>query len=155
MTNRQSPHLFVLHSLTKSFSVPGIRFGFGFGDPELIEKIETARPPWTVNAFAEAYAMEALRHRPDLQASRVAIGKERSWLISRLNDLGLDCQPSSVNYVLVGTGRNVSSLCNDLAGKDILVRDCSSFGLPDFFRAAVRTRAENILLLEALAACLP
>ncbi len=65
-----SPHLFVLRSLTKSFSCPGIRFGYGFGSPELIEKIETARSPWSVNAFAESYALEALLHIEELAASR-------------------------------------------------------------------------------------
>ena len=58
----RDPHLFVLHSLTKSFAVPGLRIGFGFGDRELVEKIETARSPWCVNAYAEAFAMEALLH---------------------------------------------------------------------------------------------
>ena len=62
MADIRDPSLFVLRSLTKSFSVPGIRFGYGFGDPALIEKIEIARPPWSVNAYAEAYAMEALLH---------------------------------------------------------------------------------------------
>ncbi|MEN6395601.1 MAG: aminotransferase class I/II-fold pyridoxal phosphate-dependent enzyme, partial [Methanoregula sp.] len=51
------PSLFVLRSLTKSFAVPGLRFGYGFGDPDLIAKIETARPPWSVNAYAEAFAL--------------------------------------------------------------------------------------------------
>ena len=153
MSDIQDPHLFVLHSLTKSFAVPGIRFGFGFGDPELIEKIETARPPWTINAFAEAYAMEALLHMSELQASRVAIEKEREWLTASLNALGLACHPSSANYLLVECNRPVASLCQDLARRNILVRDCTSFGLPSCIRIAVRTREENTLLVEALTTC--
>jgi len=45
MVDVYDSELFVLRSLTKSFSVPGIRFGYGFGDPDLIEKIEITRPP--------------------------------------------------------------------------------------------------------------
>ncbi len=147
------PALFVLRSLTKSFAVPGIRFGYGFGDPELIEKIETARSPWSVNAFAESYALEALAHMDELERSRSEIGRERRWLSSALTALGLRSQPSSVNYILVECGRDASSLCDDLIRKDILVRDCTSFGLPTAIRIAVRTREENIQLIEALAAC--
>jgi len=149
----RDPHLFVLHSLTKSFAVPGLRIGFGFGDRDLIEKIETARPPWCVNACAEAFAMEALLHLGELADSRSAIEKERSRLVQAINELGITCFPSSVNYLLVECGRDVPSLCEALARKDILIRDCASFGLPTCIRIAVRTPDENTRLIEALGSC--
>jgi threonine-phosphate decarboxylase len=149
----RSQNLFVLHSLTKTFSVPGLRIGFGFGDPDLVEKIETARSPWCVNAYAEAFAMEALLHLEDLAASRASIATERDWLITGITAIGLNCCPSSVNYILVECGRDVSALCSALVGQNILVRDCTSFGLPTCIRVAVRTRDENSQLLEALVSC--
>lgn len=149
----RDPDLFVLHSLTKTFSVPGLRIGFGFGDPALVEKIETARCPWSVNAYAEAFAMQALLCLDDLARSRTAIAREREWLIAGLTSLGLTCHPSVVNYLLVECGRPAPGLCEALARKNILVRDCTSFGLPTSIRIAVRTRNENSLLLEALASC--
>ncbi len=149
----RDPGLFVLHSLTKTFSVPGLRIGFGFGDPDLVEKIETSRCPWSVNAFAEAFAMEALLHLDELEKSRDAIARERDRLVSAISNLGLTCPPSSVNYLLVECGRKASPLCEALAEKDILVRDCTSFGLPTSIRIAVRTHDENSQLLEALATC--
>ncbi len=149
----RDPGLFVLRSLTKSFSVPGIRFGYGFGDPALVEKIETARSPWSVNAYAEAYAMEAFLHMDDLAASRDAISKERTLLASGLEALGMRCTPSRANYILADCGMNLAGLCGMLAEKGILVRDCTSFGLPTSIRVAVRTRDDNRILIEALAAC--
>ena len=146
--------LFVLRSLTKSFAVPGIRFGYGFGDPALIEMIETARSPWCVNAYAEAYAMEALLHMDELAASRAAIDRERTFLISELEALGLHCTPSRANYLLADCGRDAASLCQLLAEHGILARDCTSFGLPASIRVAVMTREENRILVEALAACM-
>jgi threonine-phosphate decarboxylase len=151
----RDPHLFVLHSLTKSFSVPGIRFGYGFGDPDLIEKIEITRPPWCVNAFAEAFAHEAFRHWDKLAESRAAIAQEREWLTTHINLIGLHCNPSSANFILVDCGKAVGPLCKALLHHDILVRDCSSFGLPDCIRVAVRTRQENRILMEALSSCVP
>jgi threonine-phosphate decarboxylase len=154
MVDVDDPRLFVLHSLTKSFAIPGIRFGYGFGDPDLIDMIEVARPPWSVNAFAEAYAMEAFDHLGELVQSRAAIAREREWLSSEVDHLGLFCNPSSANYILVDCGKNVASLCSSLSSGNILVRNCSSFGLPSCIRIAVRTRDENRVLLEALTACL-
>ncbi len=146
-------HLFVLRSLTKSFAVPGIRFGYGFGDPELVRKIEIARPPWSVNAYAEAFALQAFRHMDELSVSRTFINKERKWLASNLNAIGLSCNPSSANYLLIETGRNTTSLSTQLETFGILVRDCTSFGLPTCIRIAVRTREENQILVEALTSC--
>jgi len=153
MADVRNPGLFVLRSLTKSFSVPGIRFGYGFGDPALIEKIEIARPPWSVNAYAEAYAMEALLHLDELAASRSAIERERALLATELQALGMRCTPSRANYILAEYGRDVADLCGMLADRGILVRDCTSFGLPTSIRVAVRTRDENRHLIEAVAAC--
>jgi threonine-phosphate decarboxylase len=154
MVDECGSNLFVLHSLTKSFSVPGIRFGYGFGDPDIIEKIEIMRPPWSVNAFAEAYAMEAFMHMGELAASRAAIAQERKRLAAEIEDLGMHCNPSSANFILVEYGQDVSSLCARLSYHDVLVRDCTSFGLPTCIRIAVRTRDENQILLEALSACM-
>jgi threonine-phosphate decarboxylase len=154
MVDERDPNLFVLHSLTKSFSVPGIRFGYGFGDPDVIEKIEITRPPWSVNAFAESYAMEAFRHMGELAASRAAIAQERDRFAAEIEDLGLRCNPSSANYILVDHGQDVSSLCVRLSHHNVLVRDCTSFGLPTCIRIAVRTREENRFLLEALSVCM-
>jgi threonine-phosphate decarboxylase len=154
MADVRDPNLFVLHSLTKSFSVPGIRFGYGFGEPELIEKIEITRPPWSVNAYAEAYALEAFRHMHELFASRATIAQEREWLATEIDALDLHCNPSSANFLLVECGRDVAAFCTELAHHDILVRDCTSFGLPTCIRVAVRTRDENRVLTEALSACM-
>jgi threonine-phosphate decarboxylase len=154
MADVSDPNLFVLHSLTKSFSVPGIRFGYGFGEPALIEKIEITRPPWSVNAYAEAYALEAFRHMDDLAASRAAIEREREWLVQEIDALGLCCNPSSANFLLVECGWDVAAFCTALIHHDILVRDCTSFGLPTSIRVAVRDRDENRVLIEALSACM-
>jgi threonine-phosphate decarboxylase len=149
------PHAFVLQSLTKSFAIPGLRFGYGFGDPDLIGKIETVRPPWSVNSYAESFALRAFAHLEELASSRKQIAREREWLTGQVKVLGLDPRMSSVNYILIDCPFAVHSLCEKLAARDILVRDCTSFGLPGCIRVAVRTREENRILVEALAGCLP
>jgi threonine-phosphate decarboxylase len=146
--------LFVIRSLTKSFAVPGIRFGYGFGDPDLIARMESVRPPWSVNAFAEAFALQAFRHYHELEKSRRLIEQERNWLSEHLLALGLHCRPSAANFFIVDIAYKAKVLCRRLKRSGILVRDCTSFGLPTSVRVAVRTRDENKYLLEALASCL-
>ncbi len=150
----RSDDLFVMRSITKCFSVPGIRFGFGFGPADLIEKIETLRTPWTVNAFAEAFTMQALDHYDELVDSSEKISREREWYFARLTELGLTFAPSSVNYVLVHLGRNASAFTDAMLKNGILVRDCTSFGLPDSIRISIETREKNLRVVEALRECL-
>jgi len=149
------PSLFVLRSLTKSFSVPGVRFGYGIGHADIIARLETCRPPWNVSTPAEKVALEAFAHYDDLAISREKIAKEREWLCSALRDLPLRVEPSRTNFLLIHTGKDVGDLCADLLRKGVLVRDCHSFGLPEAIRVAVRTHEENVVLVEALAACMP
>ena len=155
LVSLKQENLLILRSLTKCFSVPGIRFGYGFGSPGLIERIEAARLPWTVNAYAEAFAYLAFDHLGELSESRKRIVQERSFLVAGFRGVGLSCAPSSANYLLVETGQDVTPLCQMLEEKGILVRNCASFGLNTKIRVAVRTHEENRILLEALSGCLP
>lgn len=149
-----SPNLFILRSFTKSFSVPGLRFGFGCGDPDLIESMEMIRPPWTVNAFAEDFALHALDHYDELEKSRKQIEIERQWLSGMFSEIGIEYLPSSTNFILLNIHRNASEITGKMLKHNLLVRDCRSFGLPQSIRVAVRTRYENRQLVEALEACL-
>jgi threonine-phosphate decarboxylase len=155
LVTERDPALFILRSLTKSFAVPGLRFGYGFGDPDLIARMEVLRPPWSVNTFAEEFAILAFRNYHLLEESRKRIRVEREWLEKKLRDLSLLYLPSSANFLLVNLEEPASGLASRLLAEGILVRDCASFGLPDSIRIAVRGREENEQLVEALAACLP
>lgn len=148
-------NLLVLRSLTKCFSVPGLRFGYGFGSTDLVGQIEAARLPWTVNAYAEAFALRAFTKYQELSRSRRLIAREREYLVTSLSRLGLSCAPSSANYILIETGEPVHQLCINLEKQGILVRNCTSFGLKTKIRVAVLRHEENRILVEALSACLP
>ena len=74
---------------------------------------------------------------------------ERERMIAAFSGLGLTVLPGEANYLLLYAERNVPAL---LAARGIAVRDCSDYdGLgKGWFRAAVRTRAENGELIETL-----
>lgn len=150
----QDENLFVLRSLTKCFSVPGLRFGYGFGPSDLIEKIETARTPWTVNAFAEKYAIAAFEKYDELRESAMQISKERKWYCARLDELGLAYENSTVNYLLIDLKRDASFFAEKMLEKGIIVRDCTSFGLSESIRVSIERRDVNARVLEAIEECL-
>jgi threonine-phosphate decarboxylase len=155
MVGCRDDRLFILRSLTKSFAVPGLRFGYGFGEPGLIERMEVARPPWSVNAYAEQFAIAAFRAYDQLEVSREYIRRECAWLTRKFSALGLRPHPAAANFILVDLPVAADDLSRVLAGKGILVRDCTSFGLPASIRVAVRRHEENAWLIEEISECLP
>ena len=149
-----SENLFVLRSLTKAFAVPGLRFGFGFGPADLIEKMETIRPPWSVNSFAEKYAAAALEHYKDLQTSAKKITREREWIFDALESRHLPYFASKTNFVCINVGKSASEVTEKMLSEGIYVRDCTSFGLPENIRISVEKREINKHVLEVLDSCL-
>jgi len=153
LIDTRDSHLCILRSLTKCFSVPGLRFGYAFADPDLVCALEVLRPPWSVNAFAEHFAIQAFKQYHELEESRRKIRNERNYLVKSLHDLGFTVIPPSANFILADTGMDAGALCDSLTGRGVLVRDCTSFGLPQSIRISVRTRSENEFLVETLQAC--
>ena len=146
----QNYGVFILRSLTKSFAIPGIRFGYGIGNPELIASMEVMRPPWTVNALAESVTISAFSHYDELNYSRSRIEEEKSRLIKEIQKSGWTCEPGSANYLLIDTQWDARIITELFMKQNILVRDCTSFNLPNCIRIAIRTPEENNQLIKAL-----
>jgi histidinol-phosphate/aromatic aminotransferase/cobyric acid decarboxylase-like protein len=145
-------NLIVLRSLTKFSALAGLRLGLAFGQPRLVEALRRVKPPWNVNAMAQAAGEYALQHRellPDLDG----LARARAELVDGLRRLGLQPLPTDCNFFLVPVG-DARQLRGKLLTKRCLVRDCTSFGLPDHIRIAVRTTPENRALLAAFEAVL-
>ena len=146
----------VLRSLTKFYALAGLRLGCAFAAPELAQRIRDALPPWEVNTVAQFAGTAALADHAHADATRELITAERRLLSDTLQRLpGLRLFPSSANYLLLElTGAmHAPQLCERLLRTHrIMARDCSNFsGLGDrFLRVAVRSRAENERLIEAL-----
>ncbi len=141
---------FIVRSLTKILAIPGLRFGYGRFPESFSRKFECTRSPWHVNVIA----MEvALHYLPDLRdfsrKVRRIISKERKWLVERLAKMSLDCR-GTANFLLVKASFDAGELFNFLYSRGILIRTCVDFrGLGgEYFRIAVRSRAENERLVE-------
>jgi len=148
-------NLFILRSFTKFFGLAGLRAGYGIGNKKLIEGLNRIKEPWTVNAFAQLAAKEVLGDAEYINRTLQLIEKEGKFLFEHLLKIrGLNPYPSRANFILIKIEREISStkLCEQLAKKGIIIRDCANFrGLNDkFIRVAIRTHRENLKLLEAL-----
>ncbi len=153
------PNLVVIRSLTKFYSMPGLRLGYAVAQPETLKRWQLWRDPWAVNVLAAAAGVAAIADT-EFQAQTWA------WLAAANADLyaglkalpGLKPLPSCANFFLVNCEISTTALQAELLRQHrIYIRDCMSFeGLDDrYFRVAVKTTAENQRLLQALADVLP
>ena len=123
----------VVGSLTKLFACPGLRIGYLLADPDTVARTTARQPAWSVNGMAAA-ALPVLLENADLAGWASAIAELRVQLTTLLQAHGLDPQPSDANYVLC---TRAAGLRERLAPHGVVVRDCTSFGLPGQARIAV------------------
>lgn len=150
------PGLLVLRSLTKFFSMPGLRIGFLVGEKKAIRELERRKNPWSLNCFALAAAAAALDDQDFAGRTQGLVAAQRERLFQRLRVLpALRPFPSAANFILVridDPAWDAAKLLEALGRQRILIRDASSFaGLDDrFVRVAVRSETDNERLVEAL-----
>jgi histidinol-phosphate/aromatic aminotransferase/cobyric acid decarboxylase-like protein len=141
----------VVRSLTKLWSLAGIRAGYLLGDPELVERLTSQRQPWSVNALACA-ALEVCAADTETPARVAAeVAAARAELVEGLSRLQLRVRPSVANFLLLEL-EDGPGLVDALAARGIAVRRADSFpGLDErHVRVAVRRPHENARLLRAL-----
>jgi histidinol-phosphate/aromatic aminotransferase/cobyric acid decarboxylase-like protein len=138
-----------VRSMTKEHALAGVRVGYLVAREDLAARIEAARPPWTINAFAQAAAVAAMHERAFVDDSRDRLLADRRRLCARLRDLGFSPLPSSTIFFLVRVRDGAAVRTRFLATHRVLVRDCASFGLPDFVRICAQPPEREARLLAA------
>jgi histidinol-phosphate/aromatic aminotransferase/cobyric acid decarboxylase-like protein len=145
------PNVLCVRSLTKDHAIPGVRVGYLIASRSAASTIERSRPAWATSAAAQAATIAACRASGFVEESRRRLAADRGRLADSLRALGLSPVRSCAPFLIVRV-KKVSGLRRRLlASHRILVRDCRSFGLPEFIRLAARPRSDVELLKAALA----
>jgi histidinol-phosphate/aromatic aminotransferase/cobyric acid decarboxylase-like protein len=138
-------------SLTKAFACPGLRIGYAIApDEDAAADLRRRRPAWAVDGLACALVPELVTAADPPTWTRL-IGRAREDLVRILRRHGLAPEASDAPWVLVG---GAAGLRTALALRAVVVRDCSSFGLPDHVRISVPDPPGLDRLDRALAAVL-
>lgn len=148
-------NLVIIRSLTKFYSLPGLRLGYAIAHPDRLRRWQQWRDPWSVNSLAAAVGVSVVADHSFEQQTWNWLNAARPQLFNAIKSLpGLDPYPSAANFLLVYSESSVLALQTALLQHhQILIRDCLSFPeLGDrYFRVAVRTVEENQRLIDALA----
>jgi len=140
--------LVVLRSMTKDYALAGLRLGYLLAAAEVVESVRRVQPPWSVNAVAQAAGLAALQEEAYLQDTLAQTAAAKVELARELTVLGLRVWPSATHFFLVEVGDAAATRAG-LLQRGMLVRDCTSFGLPTFVRVAARRTEQNRQLVAA------
>ena len=155
----QSRHLILLRSMTKLYTLPGLRLGYILAHADLIQRLLARQMPWSVNYLAAELVAPLLADRPFLQATAHWLRTESDWLLPQLLALGYRIPTPAANFFLLQDANppaeeqpSADALFRHLLQQGILARHTHNFtGLNgEWLRLAIRSREENRSLLAAL-----
>ena len=152
------PNLLVVHTLSKSRSLAGLRVGFAVGDAGLIEALERVKNSFNsypLDRLAIAGAVAAINDREHFERTRLAVMATRARLIADLSGLGFDVVPSAANFVFARHAkRDAAALALALRERNIIVRHFKLPRIDQHLRITIGTDAQCATLISALRAIL-
>jgi len=149
---REKENVIVLRTLSKSFSLAGMRVGLGFGPPAILAGMNKVRDSYNLGRSGQAAGEAALKDIDWMEKNVAKIRKTRAILLSALPPLGFSPFPSQSNFVLAkrSRGRSAKPVYEALKRKKILVRYFDTPRLSGCLRISVGTDDEIAALLAAL-----
>ncbi|KJS14090.1 MAG: histidinol-phosphate aminotransferase [Peptococcaceae bacterium BRH_c8a] len=144
-------NLVILRTFSKAFGLAGLRVGYLFANPGLLNFLFKVKQPFNLNNFSQAAAREVLRNR-DLFAWQVAqITGAKEKLYQALQDMpGIQVYPSDTNYLLFATSAPANEVYKGLLQEKVLIRNFGDPLLARYLRVTVGTPEENKIFLRAL-----
>jgi histidinol-phosphate aminotransferase len=145
------PNVIVTRTLSKSYSLAGVRFGYAVAGAELIRELVKVKDSYNCDTLSLAAAVSALEDQEHLRATRARVVATRGRLTEALRGLGFDVCPSQANFVWARRAdRPVKPLYEELKRRRILVRYMNYEGYGDGLRVSVGTDEEIDRLLGEL-----
>jgi histidinol-phosphate aminotransferase len=141
----------VLRTLSKSYSLAGLRVGYAIGPRELIGALYKVKDSYNVDKIAQSLATAAIKDQDYMRANVRRIVATRRRLARGLAALGFVVLPSDANFLFVKPGRiSAEDLYRRLRQQNILVRYFVGMQTRDFLRITVGTDGQINKLLKAI-----
>jgi histidinol-phosphate aminotransferase len=144
-------NIIVLRSLSKGYSLAGLRFGYAIASKNLIDGLLKVKDSYNVDAVAIALATAAIKDQAYFRENVEKVKRDRQSLTEQLRALGFAVAASRSNFVLAQVkGGSAAHIHERLAQRSIFVRYWKTPGLADKLRISVGTPEQNERLISAL-----
>ncbi len=146
---REGRNVVVLRTFSKIQGLANLRIGYGLAKPDLIDVLQKTRQPFNANGIAQAGALAGLADDDHQRKTRELTIVGRDHMQREFAALGLEFVPSFANFILVRVGDG-KAVFQALLRKGIIVRDMTSYALPEWIRVSIGTAAQNARFLDEL-----
>ena len=151
----QYPQLLVVHTLSKSRSLAGLRVGYAVGHADLIDALHRVKDSFNsypLDRFAQAGAIAAMQDKAYFDKTRQQVITTREKLVSELQGMGFEVLPSGANFIFARHPAHEGEvLANQLRAKNIVIRHFKKPAkIAQFLRITIGTDIECQALVEAL-----
>ncbi len=144
-------NVIILRSMSKGYSLAGIRFGYAIAQPDLIAGLMKVKDSYNVDVVAIEAATAAIKDQDYFRENIEKIKAERKGLTGELIKLGFSVPDSHANFVLAKCNNcKVVEVYDRLTERNIYVRYFAYPELKDKLRITVGTKEQNKKLLSAL-----
>lgn len=144
-------NVMILRSMSKGYSLAGIRFGYAVANKNLIDGMMKVKDSYNVDAAAIAASTAAISDQEYFKKNVERINADKQKLTEDLRQLGLEVRDSQSNFVLAKcTGKEAAVIYDQLAKRQIYIRYFNLPGLSDKLRITVGTKEQNNKLIDAL-----
>jgi histidinol-phosphate aminotransferase len=140
----------VLRTFSKIYGLAGLRVGYGFGEPWLVELLNRVRPPFNVNSLAQVAALAALNDVDHLRRTLETTRAGLRYLSDELTALGAEVIPSQANFLTFSLEKSARLVYQALLHEGVIVRHLGSFGMDGSIRVTVGKETENKRFVTAL-----
>ncbi len=149
---RQKPNVVITRTLSKSYSLAGMRLGFAIARPEIVAALDKIRDHYNLDRLAQVALVAALEDQAYFQECVARICATRERFAAGLTDLGYKVLPSGGNYLFASPpDRNGKRVYDALFSRQILVRYFSDPALAHGLRISIGTDEEMTRTLSAMA----
>jgi histidinol-phosphate aminotransferase len=144
-------NLIVLRTVSKSYSLAGIRVGFGISNPDIISALMKVKDSYNVNSISQLIAKEALLDREHFNCNIGKIVYTRNWFTESLLDLGWKVIPSEANFILAEPiNDSPESIMKKVESSGFLIRYFNTPRLKNKLRISIGTDEQMKALLKAI-----
>ncbi|MCC7335782.1 MAG: histidinol-phosphate transaminase [Pirellulaceae bacterium] len=149
---KQNPRLMVSRTLSKSYALAGLRFGFLVAQPAIIEMLRKVKDSYNCDSLSLAAATAAIDDQAWLRDNRQKVNATRQRMTVRLRELGFTVADSQANFVwCTRSDRPVQPLYEALKRDQVLVRYMNYPQWGDGLRISVGTDDQIDACLDLLA----
>ncbi len=151
---RSTNNTVMTRTFSKMFGMGGMRLGWAYAPPAVVDVLNRIREPFNVNAAAQAAGIAALAEPDWVEQGRAHNREWRTRLASLLSAAGIKVWPSEGNFLLADFSIEARARGADAAlrARGIIVRGTRGYGLPQCLRITIGTAEECQAVADALAA---